>query len=470
MRWSHPSWSWLVLVLLGAILLLPGLGQVTMTRQQELRVALTARAMAEGGSWLFPEFRGEPRLRKPPFMYWAVAVAYRLSRSTFSPYVARLPTALSGLVLLGAIASGGAWLVGRRRAWLAGFSLLGGYLFLKSASQAEADVPITLCMVLATFFLYAALSRDRAWCSWIAFGIASGLGFMVKGPAAIVMPLLAGTMFLVWDTRARKHFKSVHLVAGLAAFTIVALPWYLAVLCFGSAHGAAHAAVESELGRLLLQSAHPGSVFYYTYNLPLAMLPFGILLPFALWSAFRRARRHRGMRFLLGWWGSSFLLLSVLSSKQIHYAVLLLPPSCLLVGWYLPRLLRRGSVFVSAERLAVAVAVLCLFGFNLYAFLLHDRLRPESVIKDFAQASRPLLHEGQQLYGVGRHAASMEFYLGRELVEADSVKDAWRRGGPGDAIAVLSRPDRPTDLAETKTTPEVDMARADVRCALIIRK
>ena len=65
---------------------LPGLGRGLVTRQQELRVLLAARTMAEGGSWLIPQFMGEERLRKPPLMYWLVATAFKaLFWRRFSP-------------------------------------------------------------------------------------------------------------------------------------------------------------------------------------------------------------------------------------------------------------------------------------------------------------------------------------------------------------------------------------------------
>ena len=85
------------LALLAALFVLPDLGGRPATRQQELRVLLCARTMAQGGSWLIPEFQGQPRLRKPPLMYWVTALPTMISDT---PGAARLPGAFAGIALV----------------------------------------------------------------------------------------------------------------------------------------------------------------------------------------------------------------------------------------------------------------------------------------------------------------------------------------------------------------------------------
>ena len=46
------------------------------------------------------------------------------------------------------------------------------------------------------------------------------------------------------------------------------------------------------------------------------------------------ARKQRGVRFAMAWFATSFLTLSLTPSKQIHYAVLLVAPAALLIGWF----------------------------------------------------------------------------------------------------------------------------------------
>ena len=66
----RPAVWTLALLALCAGLYVAWLGNPLVAREQELRVILTARDMARGGSWLVPHYQGEPRLHKPPLMYW----------------------------------------------------------------------------------------------------------------------------------------------------------------------------------------------------------------------------------------------------------------------------------------------------------------------------------------------------------------------------------------------------------------
>ncbi|MCW8133792.1 MAG: hypothetical protein KIS92_25825, partial [Planctomycetota bacterium] len=43
----------------------------------EPRYATAGRNMAEGGSWLIPEFNAAPRVNKPPLFYWLVAISMK---------------------------------------------------------------------------------------------------------------------------------------------------------------------------------------------------------------------------------------------------------------------------------------------------------------------------------------------------------------------------------------------------------
>lgn len=90
----------MLLILLGLAGLLPGLQTIVPERQQELRVVLVAQNMAQGGSWLIPEFQRTPRLKKPPLAYWAAAVCVKLTGIRDKIWVYRIPGVLSGLGLL----------------------------------------------------------------------------------------------------------------------------------------------------------------------------------------------------------------------------------------------------------------------------------------------------------------------------------------------------------------------------------
>ena len=321
-------------VLLGlcAALFLPALATLPMTDYKELRVVLPAREMAAGGDWLMPRFQGELRLRKPPLMYWIVASAFGLARSTDSATVARLPSALMGTAAILALYAGGAGLIGRRRALLGACVAATSFLVLRHARVAQADMALCLFTLLAVLCGYGALSSGGGGIRrWLGFGVCAGLGFMTKGPAALALPVAALAAFAAVDRGGRRRLFGLGALLSLLVFAAIVVPWYLLVLHPTAAQSAAQTAIHNELRETFEGTDHAQPFFFYLHQLPAGMLPWGLLLPFAVASVWR-ARHHRGARFLLCWFATSFVILSLVRNKQLHYALLLVPPAALITG------------------------------------------------------------------------------------------------------------------------------------------
>lgn len=502
----------MAIMLLTAALLGPLAWSSTMVRQQELRVALAARNMANGESWLIPEFRGEARLYKPPLMYWMVAVSYLAADSTRSALAARLPSMLASCLLVVVLGIAGSPLLGRRRATLASLTALTSFAVLRYGSLAETDMTLTLFMTVATLGVYAAVSGRAPRAGWLLAGIAAGAGFLVKGPAAVAVPLLCAAFYPLVARGTRHPVRWVSVAAAVGIFLAVSMPWYVAVWI--RAQGSTGAAVASELGKLVVVSEHPGPFYYYLYKLPLAMLPWGLAIPLALWWGWKH-RQRPGVRFVIVWWVVAFVLLSAIRSKQEHYALMLLPPSALLLGGYW------GSARHAAHRYVLAVAWLSLplglgllaaplftatLGWGvaalagamslaaaftvwvwgrhctevaalatglwlaicsaLYAWVFHFEHREEAVLPAVCEASRAVLDGAERVFVVGRHAETIEFYAGRPIQRVSSVPDAWQAAKPGDAVIGISTPRHPFELRLKGHSPLREAGNKQLQCVL----
>ena len=347
--------SWLPVLLLVsfcALLLLPGLGSSTTARQQELRVLLCARDMADGGDWVVPHFLGQERLRKPPLMYWLVALAFRAAGSSESLGAARAVSSACATALVVVTFLLGRRLIGRRAALLGSLVLATSIGFLYHGRLAETDIAQTLFCSLTIFMLYQAVVAGR-FSAWLLAGLFGGLGFMIKGPASLAMPVAAALSYVLvtkkWhasvpgvslaDVSRRRMAAGMGLALLLGACLVT--PWYLMVAARTAATTSSQ--VSNEMTRLLTDSSHDGPFVFYFYTLPARMGIWGLAVPVAVFAAWKRLRHHRGARWLLCWLGSSFLILSSLSSKQNHYALLLFVPAALLTGWLLASAGRRAA-------------------------------------------------------------------------------------------------------------------------------
>ncbi len=512
-----------LLLALCAALLLPGLGRLTMSRQQELRVSLSARYMAEGGSWLIPRFRDQPRLVKPPLMYWLVATAFKAAQTTVSAAPARFPSVVAGTILILAIYLGGSRLVGRRRALLSALTAVTCLMFLRHARLAETDMTLSLFTSLAVFASYSAITGRTPVRGWVLAGVFAGLGFLTKGPAALAIPILAAVFFVAVEPRYRRHLATSRTLSAVALFLLIATPWYLAILL----QGGAQSAIAMELRETFVQGDHAKPFYYYVYVLPKMMLPWSVLLPIALWAVWKYARHHAGPRFLLTWFITGFVTLSTVANKQDHYSVLLLAPSALLIGWLLGQLpmtrlgwmKKTGAVYLEAiivvyaamgiafvalpfgyselPALPCRIAGALLIGIGLhelfpnhsravvgrmlhiaamtviasigYVFGLSDYGRPQSMIPEFAKESEPYTRGSVLIYALGARASQLEFYLGSKTRYATNFVEAWGRAEPGDTIAISSDAKRPFPTEGVPTNAAVDLMRGDLRCVLFVK-
>jgi len=494
-----------------------------MLRQQELRVVLTARDMAQGGNWLIPHFRGTPRLRKPPLMYWLDATAQKVTEAYTSPVAARIPSVLAGMALVVAVFFFGQCWMSPQAAFLAAITCCATVLFARFARLAETDMTLTLFIMLAVGFAYRAFTAQKSrilW--WILTGLSAGLGFMTKGPAGLVLPLaaiLAFTAGIYYSSR-----KPVLSWSGLNAiwiFILVALPWYYYIWQYAQSQ----VAIGNEIQEAFIKGDHPGSIFYYAYKLPLVLMPWGVLLPFALLHAWKQQTQRAGMRFILWWWTTSFLILTLIPNKQEHYATLLIPASALLIGVFLSdgyvsssgrqaNLIRAylttivlalalagpgiaiffivnekvalwPTLLIAAMMLATGIMTLLfkkkhrktmlisgcviLMGWMgmMYSFVLHPLHDPQSVIPSFVKSASPFIKHAEKIYIQGSRSEAIEYYAGRPLIETANARQTWEYAQPGELLILSTKKNRPLPLDPLPQTPEVDVSLGGARCILL---
>ncbi len=482
------------MVLLAAVALagtLPWNGRPLPFRASELRVLMCARTMAEGGDWLVPVYEREERINKPPLMYWVVAGLFRVQGGTESLSLARGVNAVFGALLVAAVYGCGRFWVGRRRARMAALVTATGYLFLRFARLCETDVALTFLTTLSCFALWQA-AVCRGWSWWWLAGLFSGLGFLFKGPAAAVLPLAALAAGYVTGAVRGWRRGATGILPVAVTFAAVVLPWYLYLLC-GRSAGAAGKDIGYEMAALLRESPHHGPPVYYLYMLPLLMLPWGVFLPGGVLAAWRK-RRHRGFRFVLGWLFSAMAVMTMVRSKQSHYAMLLLPPAALLTGTFLLAAARnRRPVRYRATRwvlqllrwlaaamgvagaaapwfaegvtwsaalswgvplAAVAVAAPWLFRKEpvrrdiavlaaaavwvaaAYGSVFHEIGEPAEMFRDCASEAKGRIGPETRVFLTGRQAMPSEFYLHHFIYRADDLSQAWEHAGTGDLVIV----------------------------------
>ena len=151
------------MLLAAALLYLQGLGRTPLLEPDEGRYAEIPREMLTTNDWVVPRLNGLIYAEKPPLVYWLTAFSYRVVG--VNELGARLVPALSAVLTVGVTAWFGVYCFGYAAGWAAAVMLATTPLFFLFGRLAILDVPITLCVTLATVSLYRA--RDHGGRRWL---------------------------------------------------------------------------------------------------------------------------------------------------------------------------------------------------------------------------------------------------------------------------------------------------------------
>jgi len=346
------------LLFLSFLTFFAGLGRQAITDSDEAFYAEAAREMVESGDWLTPHFNYQDRWQKPVLYYWLTAAIYVVAGP--AEWAARFWSALSGVGLVMVT-----WWAARvltaneTAAWLAGAIVATCYGYFAMARLALPDLPLAFCVTLC---IWTTL-RGR----WALAGLAAGLGFLMKGPVALVV---AGLVVIpIWWREGRlRAIEWPGVAVAAAVFALVGLPWYLAMV---AEHGNAYIQsffVGDNLERFATDRFNdPRPIWFYVPIVIGGMLPWSVFLLVLPWRSLsavvRRERRLTGAEWQLIIWALAPLLFFTISiGKQPRYILPVLPPLAILLAQALvfriasaSRALSAGTWLTAALYVALAL-------------------------------------------------------------------------------------------------------------------
>jgi len=313
-----------------------------------------SRNMLQSGDWTVLHLDGVPYLEKAPLLYWLISICYMIFG--VHDWAARIPIALSAVLLCWTTARYGAWAFGRRAGFYAGLALatcIGLFLFTRILLP---DVMLTLAICACFFAFQRALNEDgqephpRRWAALLAVALA--VGVLLKGLLALVVPMGGALLYLAFTRQLflRRTWQRLHVVSGALIFLAIAAPWHvLATLRMppyfnfslhsgpGEYHGFFWFYFINEHVLRFLGLRYPRDyntvprAAFWLMNL-LWLFPWSAYLPAAARLSYKPLDRVGRTRLLALCWAGFLLLFFTFSTTQEYYSMPLYPALALLLG------------------------------------------------------------------------------------------------------------------------------------------
>ena len=238
----------------------------------------TSRNMVESGDYITPVYHDKKRFAKPILFYWLVATSYK----TFgiNLYSARLVSAIFGTLCVPLVYIIARRIFDKQTAIISAVLLPGCYLHSQLSRWAITDMTLNFFILSAIYFFISGLynTSSKGTPYYLAY-ICMGIGFMIKGPLAIIIPTFVIGVFIL-TAYDWKKFYQLRLGYGIVILTAIIFPWFYKMLALHGDEFKNHI-LGAELRDRAIHNT-PFSFYYFwvtiRYNLPWSLFFISALI------------------------------------------------------------------------------------------------------------------------------------------------------------------------------------------------
>lgn len=325
----------------------------------ETRYMTVAWEMFLRQGWLQPlTVNFEPYHHKPPLLFWLINLSW--SVSGISRWAGLIPVALFSLSCV--------YLTGVLGEMLFGQTLNPQRIRLVMAGSLPFMIYGTLVMfdfMLCVFVLLALIcllrfSQTRRLRYMVLMGLCLGLGVLTKGPVAylyVLPPALLAPFWMVNFSRPAQWYGAIVMAVLLSVLPV--LFWLVPVLKASDNDFAIWLVWNQTAGRVTgnFNAAHARPFLFYLPILPVIFMPWVFYPSFwrGLSGVKAKIKGDEGLRFLACWTIPVLIAFSLISGKQPHYLVPLVPGAALFTVYCLHDVKTRTLAQTFAAILAIFI-------------------------------------------------------------------------------------------------------------------
>lgn len=339
------KYKWIFLFLF--LTLLPLLSLRDYTVGNELRyLSIADEAMREGTFFAFTN-HGVFYADKPPLYFWIIMLGKWLFGEHYMWFISLFSFIPAGIITC---------IMDR---WCAKeladsyrttgvLMMMSCGLFLALILILRMDMLMCMFITLALYIFYRMLkSEGNKQVNAVLFPLFIFLALFTKGPIGFLVPLLSTFVFLLLT----KRFRTIGKYWGWKTWTILLLccaGWFGAAYAEGGQEYMHNMLFHQTIDRAVNSFRHDGPFYHYCLTIWYAMLPWSFLLASVLIiSALKKPKYTELQKFFLTIIGTTFVLLSSISSKVDVYMLPMFPFIVYLALMFLPEVSRNRWVMLS---------------------------------------------------------------------------------------------------------------------------
>jgi len=353
----------LLIIAIGALVLLPFLGNVHLFDWDEINFAESSREMMITGNYFQNQINFEPFWEKPPFFFWIQSISMTVFGQ--NEFGARFPNVLFGIITLVLIFNIGRRLYNERFGTMWVLLYLGSILPHMYIKSGIID-PVFNLFIFSSIYYFVRTVEDsnhkKRKKHAIVSGFFIGLAIITKGPVGLVILLLAVVFY--WVLNRFRPFASLNnlllflLVGFLTSMlwfgyeTIKNGPWFLGEfltyqieLLTGAEDGAA--------------SGHQQPFYYHFVVILLGCFPISFLALGNLFGSKYLEDRFQFKKWMTILFWVVLILFSIVSTKIIHYSSMAYLPLSFMATYYLYQVDRGREKISSGIGFMIGIVGVC---------------------------------------------------------------------------------------------------------------
>jgi len=210
------------LIVISSIIYFTYIGDINVFRSDDEPLYIhIATEMYEGGEYWIPLRFGVPAFFKPPFLYWAIILFFKLLGTSL--LAARIPVAIMTISSIFLVYLLGKDLFGIIYGFLASLILATSFGVIVYGRVALMDTPLMFLILLSVYFFHLAINKDKPWAVF-GFFAAAALSTLVKGPISALILILFVLSYCLFFKKW-PVFKTRWTIYGIITGAAIILSW-----------------------------------------------------------------------------------------------------------------------------------------------------------------------------------------------------------------------------------------------------